>query len=106
MGNHGVSYAKEQYVRRRFVAKEALRQAISRVVDATLAIRQPAIWGEATTWCASDAKLFAAWNQNLLTQWHKRYHSRGHGVLARGQTGAVHLLTAQSALFFRGGRHD
>lgn len=77
MGNHGVSYANLQYVRRRFVAKEALRQAISRVVDATLAIRQPAIWGEATTWCASDAKQFAAWNQNLLTQWHKRYHKAG-----------------------------
>ena len=77
MGNHGVSYANLQYVRRRFVAKDALRQAISRVIDATLAIRQPTIWGEATTWCASDSKQFAAWNQNLLTQWHKRYHKAG-----------------------------
>ncbi len=77
MGNHGVSYANLQYVRRRFVARDALRQAISRVIDATLAIRQPAIWGEATTWCASDAKQFAAWNQNLLTQWHNRYHQAG-----------------------------
>jgi TnpA family transposase len=77
MGNHGVSYAKLQYVRRRFVAKETLRQAISRVIDATLAIRQPQIWGDATTWCASDSKQFAAWNQNLLTQWHQRYHKAG-----------------------------
>jgi TnpA family transposase len=77
MGNHGVSYANLQYVRRRFIAKDALRQAIRRVVDATLAIRQPKIWGEVTTWCASDAKQFAAWNQNLLTQWHKRYHKTG-----------------------------
>lgn len=77
MGNHGVSYANLQYVRRRFVAKDALRQAIRRVIDATLAIRQPEIWGEATTWCASDSKQFAAWNQNLLTQWHKRYHKAG-----------------------------
>jgi TnpA family transposase len=77
MGNHGVSYANLQYVRRRFVAKEALRQAIRRVIDATLAIRQPAIWGEATTWCASDSKQFMAWNHNLLTQWHKRYHKAG-----------------------------
>jgi hypothetical protein len=45
MGQHGVSYANLQYVRRRFVANEALHQAISRVIDATLAIRQPAIWG-------------------------------------------------------------
>ncbi len=77
MGPHAVSYANLQYVRRRFVTKEALRQAISRVIDATLAIRQPEIWGEATTWCASDSKQFAAWNQNLLTQWHKRYHKAG-----------------------------
>ena len=77
MGNHGVSYANLQYVRRRFVAKDALRQAISCVIDATLAIRQPQIWGETTTWCASDSKQFASWNQNLLTQWHKRYHNAG-----------------------------
>ena len=77
MGNHGVSYANLQYVRQRFVAKEALRQAISRVVDATFAIRQPEIWGDVTTWCASDSKQFSAWNHNLLTQWHKRYHKAG-----------------------------
>lgn len=77
MGDHDVSYANLQYIRRRFVAKDALRQAISRVINATLAIRQPTIWGEATTWCASDSKQFAAWNQNLLTQWHKRYHKAG-----------------------------
>lgn len=77
MGHHGISYANLQYVRRRFVAKEALRKAISQVVDATLAIRQPEIWGETTTWCASDAKQFGAWSQNLLTGWHKRYRKAG-----------------------------
>ena len=77
MGNHGVSYANLQYIRRRFVDKDALRQAISQVINATLAIRQPEIWGETTTWCASDSKQFVAWNQNLLTQWHKRYHKAG-----------------------------
>jgi TnpA family transposase len=77
MGSQDVSYANLQYVRRRFVAKDALRQAISRVIDATLTIRKPEIWGEATTWCASDSKQFAAWNQNLLTQWHKRYYKAG-----------------------------
>jgi len=77
MGNHGASYANLQYVRRRFIAKGALREAIGKVVNATLAIRQPDIWGETTTWCASDSKQFAAWNQNLLSQWHKRYHKSG-----------------------------
>lgn len=77
MGNHGVSQTSLQYVRRRFIAKEAIRKAIGEVVNATLAVRDPAIWGEATTWCASDSKQFAAWNQNLLTQWHRRYRQAG-----------------------------
>ena len=77
MGNHGISYANLQYVRRRFIAKAALRQSISEVVNQTLAIRQPHIWGDGTTWCASDSKQFVAWNQNLLTQWHRRYHKAG-----------------------------
>lgn len=77
MGNHGISYANLQYVRRRFVSKDALRHAIGRVIDATLAVKQPHIWGETTTWCASDSKQFGAWNQNLRAQWHKRYRQAG-----------------------------
>jgi TnpA family transposase len=77
MGNHGVSYANLQYVRRRFVSKAGLRHAIGRVVDATLTIKQSHIWGETTTWCASDSKQFGAWNQNLRAQWHKRYRQSG-----------------------------
>jgi hypothetical protein len=65
------------YIRRRFISIEALRQAISRVVDATLSVRLPQIWGEATTACASDSKQFGAWDQNLLTEWHPRYGGRG-----------------------------
>jgi hypothetical protein len=41
--------------------------------------RLEAIWGEATSTCASDSKKFHAVDQNLLTQWHARY--RGPGVL-------------------------
>lgn len=65
------------YVRRRFISNEGLRQAIAQVVNATLAIRLPQIWGEATTACASDSKQFGAWDQNLLTEWHLRYGGRG-----------------------------
>ena len=65
------------YVRRRFLFVEQLRQAIDKVVNATLAIRQPLIWGEATTACASDSKQFGAWDQNLITEWHLRYGGRG-----------------------------
>ena len=65
------------YVRRRFLSVEGLRQAIALVVGATLQVRLPQIWGEATTACASDSKQFGAWDQNLLTEWHVRYGGRG-----------------------------
>ena len=38
------------------------------------------IWGEGTTACASDAKHFGAWDQNLLSEWHRRYGGRGVAV--------------------------
>lgn len=65
------------YVRRRFMSPEGLRQSIIQVVNATMEVRMPQIWGEATTACASDSKQFGAWDQNLLTEWHMRYNGRG-----------------------------
>lgn len=47
------------------------------MVNTTLRVRLPHIWGEATTACASDSKQFSAWDQNLLTEWHLRYGGRG-----------------------------
>lgn len=77
MGDHGISYDKLKYIRRRFISKEAIRQAISQVINATLEAKQANIWGETATWCASDSKQFGAWNQNLRAQWHKRYRQAG-----------------------------
>ena len=65
------------YVRRRFIHKEQLRHAIARVVDAIFAARNPRVWGESTTACASDSKKFGAWDQNLMTEYHARLHGRG-----------------------------
>jgi TnpA family transposase len=65
-------------VRRRFLQKDALREAIRRVVNATLVARLPEIWGEITTACASDAKHYGVWNQNLMTK------NRTHGAAASG----------------------
>ena len=77
MGDHGISYDNLKYVYRRFISKEAIRQAINQVINATLEIKQVNIWGETATWCASDSKQFGAWNQNLRAQWHKRYRQAG-----------------------------
>ena len=76
-GGAGESFRDLLYVRRRYVSKEAMRQATREVANATLAVRLPHIWGEATTTCASDSKQFGAWDQNLLTEWHMRYGGRG-----------------------------
>ena len=76
-GDPSLHYHDLLYIRRRYMHKDALREAISRVANATFAIRRPEIWGEGTTSCASDAKKFGAWDQNLMTEWHIRYGGRG-----------------------------
>lgn len=76
-GINGENYQDLLYVRRRYIHKEQIRSAIAEVVNAIFEIRLPEIWGEGTTTCASDSKHFAAWEQNLMTQYHLRYGGRG-----------------------------
>ena len=77
VGDHGESYKDLLYVRRKFIHKDNLRNAISKVVNAIFKVRMQEIWGEGTTSCASDSKKFGAWDQNLMTEWHIRYRGRG-----------------------------
>jgi len=65
------------YIRRRYLTPDQLRNASNRIVNALFAVRLPQIWGEATTACASDSKLFGAWDQNLMTDWHPRHRAAG-----------------------------
>ena len=74
---HGATYKDLVYVRRRYLTVDRLRRAITIVTNGTLNARNPAIWGQGTTACASDSKHFGAWDQNLTTQWHVRYGGRG-----------------------------
>ncbi|MEX3556259.1 MAG: Tn3 family transposase, partial [Burkholderia gladioli] len=76
-GEEGTTYKELRYVRERFIRKEGLREAIAKVINATFAARQTAIWGQGSTTCASDSKKFGAWDQNLMTEWHIRYGGRG-----------------------------
>src|SRR4051794_14285335 len=73
----GVTYKDLAYVRRRYLSIDGLRRAVAVVTNGTLRARDPAIWGDGTTACASDSKHFGAWDQNLTTQWHVRYGGRG-----------------------------
>ncbi|RWK27976.1 Tn3 family transposase [Mesorhizobium sp.] len=72
-----VSYEELLHVDRRFIHRDALEAACGRVANATLAVRNTAIWGEAGTACASDSKKFGAWDGNMITEWHVRYGGRG-----------------------------
>lgn len=71
------SYEELLHVHRRFIHAGALREACARVANATLAIRNAAVWGDAGTACASDSTKFGAWDRNLMTEWHARYGGRG-----------------------------
>lgn len=76
-GEHDEKYHDLLYIRRRFLNREHLREAIRRVVNAVFRIRLSSVWGEGTTACASDSKKFGAWDQNLMTEYHARLHGRG-----------------------------
>jgi TnpA family transposase len=65
------------HIRRRYITNEQLRAAIAKVRNAIFSTRDPILWGEGTTACASDSKQFGAWDQNLITEWHMRYGRRG-----------------------------
>lgn len=76
-GINGENYQDLLYVRRRYIHKDQLRSAIGDVINAIFEIRNPHVWGEGTTTCASDSKHFGAYDQNLMTQYHLRYGVRG-----------------------------
>jgi hypothetical protein len=76
-GEYGESYKDLLYIRRKFIHKDNLRNAIAEIVNAIMTSKRQEIWGDGTTSCASDSKKFGAWDQNLMTEWHIRYHGRG-----------------------------
>lgn len=67
------------YVKRRYINSTNVRLAIRETVNAVIKVRDPTIWGNATTSVACDSKKLESWDQNLITEWHGRY--RGHGVM-------------------------
>ncbi|WGL59759.1 Tn3 family transposase [Pigmentibacter sp. JX0631] len=73
----GEHYHELSHVKKTYITKEQLRDAIATVVNATFQIRKKKIWGNTTVTCASDSKKFGAWEQNLMTEHHIRYNGRG-----------------------------
>lgn len=77
--NKDAHYDDLKYTKGRYLQIVNVRAAIVRVVNEIIAIRDPAIWGEATTGVACDSTQVSSWDQNLMTEWHPRYH--GYGVM-------------------------
>ena len=76
-GNEECSYHELKHVKLRYFDPDNLREAIRRVVNQLFTIRSSQLWGTCTTAVASDSTLFEAADQNLLSQWHPRYHKTG-----------------------------
>ncbi len=79
IANPDASEAELHYVKRRFINPTNVRLAIREVINAVISIRDPAIFGTATTTVACDSKKLNAWDQNLINEWHGRY--KGHGIM-------------------------
>ena len=75
-GGHRETERELRHVRRTFITRDNLRQAIVKVVNATFETRNPEWWGEGNA-CASDSKKFGSWESNLMTEWHNRYGGPG-----------------------------
>jgi len=78
-GNEGISYDDLMYIKHRYVNKVGVKEAIKKVINYLLSIRDPKIWGEATTGCACDSTLVRVMDQNLFARRHPRY--REHGIM-------------------------
>jgi TnpA family transposase len=72
-------YDELLYVRKTYVSPEARRNANGAVVNKLLALRNPRLWGDGASSCASDTTRFESWKQNLMTEWRSR--SKGDGVM-------------------------
>jgi TnpA family transposase len=79
-GIPNISESDLRYVRKRFITPEALKHIIKKLVNATITIRDKQIWGEIVNSFASDSTKFAAWSENLMTEYHIRY--QGYGIMA------------------------
>jgi len=77
VGNDGISYQDLKHVKLRYLDPDNLRDAIRMVVNQLFKIRSPELWESCTTAVASDSKHFPASDQNLMSQWHPRYHQKG-----------------------------
>ena len=69
-----------EYVKKRYLTPEVMRYIIRKLIDSTVEIRDPSIWGNLKSLIASDSTKIASWEENLMSEFHIRY--KGSGVMA------------------------
>ncbi|WP_157698261.1 Tn3 family transposase [Legionella clemsonensis] len=72
-----VSFEELRHIKKFFINKDDLREAIDAVVNAIFRMRNPKIWRSISTACAADSKQFGCYTKNLLTEWSPRHHNSG-----------------------------
>ena len=77
IANGDVNYSDLRYIKKRYINATNVRNSIRLVINNILKIRNPDIWGEATTSVACDSTKVSSWDQNLINEWHHRYKGRG-----------------------------
>ena len=75
--NKDASYSDLRYTKRRYINTANVKAAVVDVVNEILAIRDPKIWGDITVGCGCDSTQVGSWDQNLMAEWHVRYHKPG-----------------------------
>jgi len=77
IANDNINYSDLRYAKKRHINVTNIRNAIRTLVNNVLQIRNPDVWGEATTTVVCDSTHLFAWDQNLMSQWHFRYGKKG-----------------------------
>jgi len=72
--SEGLRSSQSLCVRKTYFSPEALRNAKGAMVNKLLALRDPRLWGEGASSCASDATKFESWKQNPMTVPQQTYH--------------------------------
>lgn len=75
--NDDASYDDLKYTKSRYLYKDNIKAATVKVINGILRIRDPKVWGEVTTGVSCDSKHISSWDQNLMSEWHQRYHKQG-----------------------------
>lgn len=72
-----ITFEELRHIKKFFVSKDNLREAVNQVINAIFRIRNPKIWKSVSTACAADSKQFGTFTKNLMTEWSPRHHNSG-----------------------------